>query len=257
MSSAEDLSKAVPPAPWRRPRAKTRVREPLSPERIVDAAMKIVDAEGLDALSMRRLGDELNTTASALYAHVADKDELLDFMFDQFMSELEIPEFDPVNWREQLKEFARQCRRTMASHRDFARATMARAPFGPNGLVMTEKMLAFLRPTGLPDEIAVYIGDLFGSFVATRVIESQMYTQMAAEGHDPMEAARDIKAYIESLPKDLFPNLIAVTGPMFETDGSGQYDRFELGLEILMRGIESYLPAAAKDSGAGAREYKS
>ncbi len=241
--SSADLSKAVPPPPWRPARARTRVREPLSQERIVDAAMKIVDTDGLDALSMRRLGDELHTTASALYAHVADKEELLDLMFDRFMGELEIPEFDPENWREQIKEFARQCRRVLAGHRDFARATMARAPFGPNGLVLIEKMLAFLRPTGLPDEIAAYVGDLFGSFVATQVIESHMYEQAARERHDPMESAADIKAYIESLPKELFPNLTAVTGPMFQVDDSGKYDRFELGLEILMRGIESYLPA--------------
>jgi TetR/AcrR family transcriptional regulator, tetracycline repressor protein len=240
--STADLSTAVPPPPWRRARGRARARQPLSQERIVDAAMKIVDAEGLDALSMRRLGDELSTTASALYAHVADKEELLDLMFDRFMGELEVPEFDPESWREQIKEFARQSRRVLAGHRDFARATMARAPFGPNGLLLIEKMLAFLRPIGLPDEIAVYIGDLFGSFVATEVIESHMYEQAARAGHDPMESATQVKAYIESLPKDLFPNLTAVTAPMFQVDDSGKYDRFELGLEILLRGIESYLP---------------
>lgn len=245
-----DLSKAVPPPPWRRPRAKARVREPLTQERIVDAAMRIVDADGLDALSMRRLGEELNTTASALYAHVADKEDLLDLMYDRFMGELEIPRFDPDNWREQLKDFARHCRSVLKSHRDLVRATVSRAPFGPNGIVMLEKMLAFLRPIGFPDEIAVYAGDLFGSFIAAQVMESQL-SEQAMGGRDLMEAAAGIKTYIESLPPELFPNLTAVSGPMFEVDDSGEYDRFELGLEILMRGLESYLPRAlASDASA-------
>lgn len=232
-------NEAVPPPPWRRQRPKARVREPLTQERIVDAAMKIVDSDGMDALSMRRIGDDLNTAASALYMHVADKDELLELMFDRVMAEVPIPEPDPDNWQELLKQYYRDLLAAMLSHRDLAKATLGRAPFGPNGLQAVEKLLTLGRAGGLPDHITAYAGDLLGSYVGVTAIECNMYPQPAIDGHEPDLHAftTQVREYLKSLPPERFPNVVALAGPL--TD-AGSTLRFELGLDIIVRGLASY-----------------
>ncbi|WP_158675499.1 TetR/AcrR family transcriptional regulator [Nocardia stercoris] len=226
--------------PWKQPRPKPKVKEPLSLDRIVDAAMKIVDHAGLDALSMRRLGDELQTTASALYAHVADKDELLDLMFDRVMGEVELPDPDPDDWQEQLKQYARESVRVLVGHRDLAKITIGRVPFGPNGIRTIEQMLALLRSGGLPDRIAAYAGDLLGSYLGVMAIEQAMRREQADNGEDTDLATitAQMRTYMESLPAEHFPNIVALAGPLTE---GGTDDRFELGLDIIVRGLSSYV----------------
>ena len=91
---------------WRRERPAQP--EPLTVDRIVATAIEIVDREGLDALSMRRLGTELGAGATSLYWHVKNKDELLDLALDKLFAEIEAP--DPeLPWRDQLRELAHGC----------------------------------------------------------------------------------------------------------------------------------------------------
>src|SRR5580658_10097949 len=107
----------IPPPPWQRApgRGSRPRREPISQEAIVAAAIGLLDREGLAALSMRRLAEELGTGAASLYWHVGSKDGLLDLVLDQLISEVKIPDPDPPHWQEQLKEVARDQR--AATHR--------------------------------------------------------------------------------------------------------------------------------------------
>src|SRR3954463_13122597 len=122
-SSGEPEEEELPPPPWQRvPRRGTRRRrDPLTSEMIVAAALRILDAEGLDGLSMRRVGEELNTGAASLYWHVGSKDGLLDLVFDDVIGEQEVPDPDPKRWQEQLKEVARTMREAILRHRDIVR----------------------------------------------------------------------------------------------------------------------------------------
>jgi AcrR family transcriptional regulator len=101
----------IPPPPWQRlpERAARRRRDPISRDAIVAAAIRLLDADGLDALSMRRIADELGTGAASLYWHVGSKDGLLDLIFDEIIGEgLEsFPDAPSGDWREQLKDVAR------------------------------------------------------------------------------------------------------------------------------------------------------
>ena len=96
----------------------------MTQEAIVDAALAVLDADGLDLLSMRHVGRTLNTTAAALYWHVGSKDGLLDLIFDRVIGEQEVPDPDPERWPEQLKEVARSMRATILGHRDIVRLSI-------------------------------------------------------------------------------------------------------------------------------------
>src|ERR1700748_3245060 len=103
----------IPAPPWQRlpDRSSRKRREPISREAIVAAAIQLLDREGLTALSMRRLGEQLGAGAASLYWHVGSKDGLLDLVLDELIGEVEIPAPDPARWQEQLKEMARSQRR--------------------------------------------------------------------------------------------------------------------------------------------------
>src|SRR3954449_2777040 len=87
-----------PPSVWTRPQR--RQKEQLTRERIVAEAIRLLDDEGLEALSMRTLGQRLGAGATSLYRHVASKDELIELVADEVYGEIEVPEpSDPSSWR--------------------------------------------------------------------------------------------------------------------------------------------------------------
>src|SRR3954451_8147897 len=98
------VSSELPEPPRRRSRVARpeRAREPLSRERIVDATFRIVDAGGLDAVSMRSVADALGTGPASLYAHVSGKEELLSLLIERLAGEMRLPEPDADRWQEQI-----------------------------------------------------------------------------------------------------------------------------------------------------------
>jgi AcrR family transcriptional regulator len=233
------MTEPIPVPPWQTPR-KPPPRQPLSQDLIVQAALRILDEEGLDALSMRRLAQELATGPASLYAHVANKDELLDLVYDMVLSEVEIPEPDPDRWAEQVKEYLRSLRKVFRSHRDLARVSLSRIPLGPNGVVGMERTMALLRAGGLPDEIAAYAGDLLGSFVTAETLDDA-FPEAGADTATPQMYASRIRDYLGSLPPARFPNLVHMAGPITSLDSER---RFELGMEIIVRGLSTYARTA-------------
>jgi AcrR family transcriptional regulator len=225
--------------PWWRPsRRRERAKEPLTRDAIVEAAIRVLDAEGLDAVTVRRLGQELGTGSATLYWHIANKGELFELVYDRIMGEIELPEPDPARWQDQLREFAREAFRVLRSHRDAVRLSLGRVPVGPSMLRIIEWSLGLLRGAGVPDQIAAYFGDLFGRYLDASVLEEAL----AALPGDP-SASEDsrmmmLRDYFGGLPPERFPNIVALTGELF-TGGSDE--RFELGLDILLRGLEGYV----------------
>ena len=218
--------------PWWTPARPGRRRQPLSRQVIVEAAVAILDAEGVDALTVRRLGEALNTGPATLYWHVSGKDELAELLYDHVMGEVRLPEPDPGRWQQQLKDLARQTYRIMLSHNDVARLSIGRIPVGPNMLRIMEWSLSVLRGAGIPDQPAAYFGDIFGRFLDASVLE------VTARSNQPVDAVAE---YFRSLPADQFPHMIATARAMFA--GSDD-DRFEFGLDLLLAGIAALVPPA-------------
>lgn len=246
----------VPTPPWAtRPRGgragRSADKPQLSREAIVEAAVRIIDAEGIDALSMRRVAQEFGTGAASLYAYVANKDELMELLVDWVMGQVvdRWHHVEPTaeNWRELAKQSVRLSRDVLVEHRDLAKAFIGRIPFGQNGLHAVELQLSILRAGGLPDNIAAYAGDLLGTYLVTEAIEENMWRSRfpEADSAEVSEAMGEIRDYLRALPVDRFPNLVELAGPMMNQESEG-VDRFELGLEVIMRGLASFVDG--KDS---------
>jgi AcrR family transcriptional regulator len=228
---------ALPPLPWERtPRRESkRRRDPLTQHAIVDAAIKVLDAEGLDGLSMRRIADELDTGPASLYWHVGSKDGLLDLILERIIGEQEVPDPAPERWQEQLKEVFRGMRAMILSHRDVVRISIGRIPMGPNALRWSERVLAILRAGGVPDELAVLGHHLLISAVNGFTIDETGEGGQPPEDHPPdEEIARMARDYVASLPPDHFPNMVAVADHYAMID---QDKRFELMLDLFVDGL--------------------
>lgn len=225
---------AVPEAPWLRTPRKPRERAPLNRELIVDAALRLVDREGAAAFSMRRLADELGVGAGAVYWHVANKEQLLQLVFDRLVGELSMPEPDPERWREQVKEAAREERAMLKHPAGIAQLMFGRIPLGPNSVRYIEWHLSLLRVGGLSERVIALAGDLVFLYIAAYAYEEYLRrgaTSDAAASHD---FVHELREYFASLPVESFPNIVALAGPL--TSG-GPDERFEFGIDVLVDGL--------------------
>jgi AcrR family transcriptional regulator len=231
----------IPEPPWRAPRRGRPARTPLTREAIVDAALRVVDKEGADGLNMRRVAEELGTGPASLYWHVANKDELINLLVDRVVGEIELPEPDPdpARWQERFREGMRRARRVFQRHPGVAGLTLGRIPVGPNLVRLAESMLALLRGAGVPDHVAAYAPDLLGLYLGASAYEEALgFPSPTGEDLPPEEIVAMIRGYFESMPADRFPNVHAT---LDELVSGGPDERFELGLEIITRGLASYI----------------
>jgi AcrR family transcriptional regulator len=223
---------SVPDPPWWEVPARGKPRSGLTREAIVSAAVEVLDEAGIEGLSMRRVAEHLGTGAASLYWHVADKEQLIHLLLDRVMGEIELPEPDATRWREQIREYAMAGRAMFRRHRDIALASLGRVPIGPNLIRMGEWLLAVLRGAGVPDRPAAWFADLIALVGAAQALEDGM---ASANGDQVMAG---MEQYMAMLPPDQFPNLIEVASDM--ASGSPD-DRFEFSLELLLRGIETFI----------------
>jgi AcrR family transcriptional regulator len=242
--SARDPAPDIPAPPWQRvpQRSSGKRRDPLTQEAIVDAALKVLDAEGLEGLSMRRVAEELDTGAASLYWHVGSKDGLLDLVFDRVIGEQQIPDPEPERWREQLKEVGRTMRAAILRHRDIVRISIGRIPLGPNALRYSERVLAILRAGGVPDQLAV-----LGHHLLISVVNGFTMDETGEGGEPPAdwpgleESATVVRDYLASLPPREFPNLVALADHFAVSDPEL---RFELLLDLFVEGLAQRVEAA-------------
>lgn len=231
----------LPPAPRLPTRESKPARTPreraLSREAILDAAMGIVDAEGLDALTMRTVAHKLRTGQASLYAYVKSKEELIELLIDRLIGEIPFGgEPDPERWQEQLKQSGREIRAVYARHGDLARASFARVPLGENALRGSEWIIGVMRAGGLPDDVIAFGVDLIALYVSAVAYEESIFT---GEGATPEQLAgyvEEMRRYFAALPAERFPNVVSMAAAL--TAGEGD-ERFEFGLEVLIRGLAS------------------
>lgn len=236
----------IAPPPWQRlpERPGRRRREPISREAIVTAAIQLLDREGLAALSMRRLAEELGTGAASLYWHVGSKDGLLDLVLDEIIGEQQVPDPDPARWQEQLKEVARIMRRASLRHPYVVRISIGRIPMGPNALQYSERVLGILRAGGLPPRLAVQGYLVLIATVNGFTVDETGVEDSSAPDRDPArlaEAAEMARDYIASLPTNLFPNMTSLASEFALADPD---ERFELLLDIFVDGLARRAAAA-------------
>ena len=222
---------AIPDPPWWHRRGEPgRDRRPLTRDAIVEAALVLLERDGLQGLSMRRLAQELGAGAASLYWHVGDKEELLSLLLDRIVGEVEVPEPDPENWQATIKEMARSARRMFAQRRDAAQLSLGRIPSGPNSLPVLERNLAVLAASALPPRVIAYAADMFALYVGAFAYEESV--QSAAQQASPEQ----IGAYWASLPPEQFPVMTRLADDLV---AGGADERFEFAIELLVRGLEA------------------
>jgi AcrR family transcriptional regulator len=226
----------VPEAPWLRTPRKPRERAPLSREAIVAAALKVLDRDGAPGFSMRRLAEELGVGAGALYWHVANKEQLLQLVFDRVIGELPMPAPDPARWREQIKQAARDERDMMRRHPGIAQLSFGRIPLGPNAVRYMEWHLSILRSGGLSDRVASLAGDMLYLYIGAFSYEECLgVVVLPTEGDETVhDFIGELRAYFASLPPAAFPNISELAG---ELTTGGTDERFEFALDVLLDGL--------------------
>jgi AcrR family transcriptional regulator len=190
----------------------------------------------MDSLNMRAVADRLGTGPASLYAHFAGKDELLAAMIDRLAGEMPVAEVGRGPWQEQLKDAIRGIRAGLRPHRDLAQAALGTIPTGPNSLRWINGLLGVLRDAGLPDKVIAYTIDILPLYAIATAYEESLYG-VKDQGDHGAQFIAEMRAYWQSLPPDRFPHVIAMAVPM--TMMEGEDDRFEFGLDALVRGIET------------------
>jgi AcrR family transcriptional regulator len=213
-------------------------RTPITRDAIVDAAIAVMDRDGVDGLSMRRVAEELDTGAASLYWHVKNKEELLQLIFERTTQEVPLPEPDPSRWQEQVRQLAYDVRDLMRRHRDLARISLGRIPSGPTIARIAEWSFRLLRPVGIPDQAIAYAGDLLALYVGAVQFEQGLgLASPTGEELPPEQIVGMLREYLLALPDDQYPNTRRAAGLLLNTDEDA---RFAFGVETIIRGLASY-----------------
>jgi AcrR family transcriptional regulator len=208
---------------------------------IVTAALHVIDTEGVDAMSMRRVAQELGTGPASLYAHVSGREELVTLVLDRALAEVVCPPPDPARWQEQIKEVLRHARRALVSHGDLARLLPeVGMPTGESLTVTAEGMLAVLAAAGLPKQACAYAVDALSLYVTGIASEEAARAHAGAAGQDGETQAARLDGYFAALPPDRFPMLTGMAAELTRDVGD---ERFEFGLDLMVTGLAALIPA--------------
>ncbi|MER7753563.1 TetR/AcrR family transcriptional regulator [Kitasatospora sp. NPDC097643] len=231
------------PSVWAR-----RQREPdqpsLSRDGIVREAIVMLDAEGIEALSMRKLATRLNAGATSLYRHVATKDELMELAVDEVFGEITLPPADRPDWRAAATEAAQAFRATALRH-PWLSSVLGQAGLaylGPNLMSYGERLTAFFTAAGFPEPVRA-IDTLISYVVGMSTTEAAWLTTVARSGETEaafiarlMPAAQEATAGFEHLA-DAYAVAAADPDPAAARD-----TKFAYGLEVVLDGLALRLP---------------
>jgi len=240
----KDMQQEGHPAP-------RRVRS-LSRDEIVKAAIKVADAEGAQAISMRRIARELHAGAMSLYWHVSSKDELLDLMLDGVEAERQFPEVTG-DWRTDLHAMAWAQRTALREHEWLMDFIGGRPPLGPNTMRNLERSLAVIDQLGLDTVTALNVLGTLATYVIGVVLRE--FREMGVERRDAEVIAElgeeKLNSWVSEQTRKIkatgqFPHFIKMWDEGIDPDSPETRDqRFEFGLQCLLDGIATQVIAKA------------
>lgn len=203
-------------------------RQPLSRRRILEAAVRFVDREGLEALSMRKLGAELGVEAMSLYNHVPNKGALFDGMVDLLLGELEVPSEDR-DWEERIRDAYRRFRYLAHEHPNVFPLFVVRPPETMDGAWLVEEFLKTLRKAGFDARTALHAFRTLSSYTVGYAIAEIRGFAMEPAGSQP-------GAW--QLPAKDFPHISELKFYLKEVDRDAE---FEFGLDLIFAGLRARL----------------
>lgn len=228
---------------WLRPSARReRDAPPLSRDRITEEAVALLDAEGADRLTMRRLAERLGTGSTTLYWHVKTKDDVLDLALDKIFAEVEIPRKGGQGWRADITALVSGWRAVLLRH-PWSAALLGRPMLGPNVLARSEFLYATLVETGVVEPHLTAAAYGLSNFVIGSGLMQATWPDNAKQ---PM--LRDAREHLHA-NRERYPAL-AAHGPLV---ADGNWDAgFALGLGWLLDGIQANIASTDEEGGARA-----
>ncbi|QYX79264.1 TetR/AcrR family transcriptional regulator [Streptomyces akebiae] len=235
------------------PRPSRGPKPGLTLDRIVEAAVQVADAEGLHALSMRRVATELGTGTMSLYRYLPGKAELLDLMLDRVQRPSENPaDLGDGGWRSALEAMGRATLALYRRHPWLLQVNQSRPVLGPSALDGMEKVLSRIKSMGLTDpELISAVVAVDGYVVGAA--RTQLYAQ-EAEHRTGLTDAEFWQAQAPVLEELMlsgrYPVLAGLSEDAFGTD----FDHFEFGLQRILDGLEVFVTRRREGGEAGGEE---
>jgi AcrR family transcriptional regulator len=214
-------------------------RAPLTKRRVLEAAVALADRDGIEGLSMRKLGQELGVEGMALYRHVRDKEAILDGIVDVVMSEVAAPD-RPADWKAGLRGLALASRSTMLLHPWAPAVIVTRPEVGPATLLHIDRVLGLLDAAGFSLDVAHHALHVLGSRVFG-------FTQ------DPFNDTTDVRpdperaAAIAQALAAIYPNVGKLAMAASHDGGLGGCDddfEFAFGLDLILDGLDRHRAGA-------------
>jgi AcrR family transcriptional regulator len=218
------MAKSTDAAPGPRPR--------LTRDLVLRAAVRLADRDGIGALTMRRLAQELDVEAMSLYHHVANKDDILDGMVDLVFAEIELPSA-AGGWKAALRARALSTRTALAHHPWATGLMESRATPGPATLAHHDAVLGCLRAGGFSIQLAAH---------AYSVLDSYIYGFAIQEINLPFgnaaEAADVAATMMEGFPAHRYPHLTAMALEHVLQPGYDYAEEFDFGLDLILDALD-------------------
>jgi AcrR family transcriptional regulator len=212
-------------------RPNTKARVPLTRERVVRAALALADKGGIDALSMRNLGQGLGVEAMSLYNHVANKDDILDGIVDLVFGEIELPS-EGADWRSAMRKRAVSAHEALLHHRWAPSLMQSRAKPGPSTLRHHDSVLGSLRTAGFTLVMAAH---------AVSVIDAYIYGFALQQINIPLQSPEQVAQVGGDILRQLsgdFPHLAEMITGHAMKPGYDYADEFEFGIDLVLDGLE-------------------
>lgn len=206
-------------------------KAPITVEAIIGTAFGIVAEEGYEALTMRRLATALETGPSSLYAHVVNKEDLDELLIGRLCAEIELPEPDPAQWREQITHVCTQLREQYLRYPGISRAAFAAAPSNLDTLRVSEGMLAILLAGGVRPQAAAWAIDALVLYVNAHSLEVSLAAR--ADGTNWVVSRAELLSRFAALP-DGFPQTKRHAD---ELTAGTTADRFAFTLALMLDGL--------------------
>jgi AcrR family transcriptional regulator len=247
-------SESSPPLPpgldllWgRRGRGQRGPKPGLSVDAIVAAAIRIADAEGLEAVSMAHVADQLGFTTMSLYRHVASKEELLQLMWNASAQGAEELVITGDDWRARLRMWAMVQREMIDRHPWITQMPMAAPPMAPNSLAFVERGLEAMDDSGLADADKLRVIGLISSYtlsearMAHDAARAARHAQAATTGAEPLPAWTWEGLVREVADEQTYPRLHRLAWSASIGDdptGFDEQEEFLFGLDRILDGVE-------------------
>jgi AcrR family transcriptional regulator len=212
----------------------TETRAPLSRERVLETAVTFADRHGLEALSMRKLADELSVAAMSLYYHVPNKVELVDGMIDIVFGEIEPPSLD-VDWKTAMRRRAIATRDALNRHRWAVGQMEGRSTHGPANLRLHNDVLGCLRAAGFSLEMTVHAYSVQDAYIYGFALQE---TDMTPETPEDFAAVAEQQMHDYAAVLADYPHLVEVVGGHVAKAGYDYAGEFLFGLDLILDGLD-------------------